>query len=151
MKTLICLLLLCSPAFASKKSDPELVYQDAVLTGFHMASDGASCSSTGQVTNSPGSYADATVNTNTSCSDTKRAYYVISVGGQTLTLTTALSGKQTAKVMLTMGYGALFIKDSCLYGQLPGTPIKIRSDSNPGKYFVKVGKRESLYRLAGAE
>jgi hypothetical protein len=76
---------------------------------------------------------------------------VIAIGDQLLVLTPTSTGKQTATVLLSLGYSAFFMKNSSLYGILPNTPIKIRQADEPGKYFVKVGKRESLYKLAGAE
>jgi hypothetical protein len=39
----------------------------------------------------------------------------------------------------------VFTKNSSLAYQLPGTQIKLRSDGK--HFFVKVGKRESMYSI----
>jgi hypothetical protein len=49
--------------------------------------------------------------------------------------------------LATMGWGALFIKQSVLAGQPTGTQFKIRFDD--GKAFVSLGKRESVYNIVG--
>jgi hypothetical protein len=148
MKTLLLCLLccLCAVARASKKPAPVYVYQDAVLKSFRMVADGQSCSgsTTGKVEND----GKIDANTSTSCTNTTKAIYTIVVGEQTFTLTPALVGKALAGSLLTLGYADLFKKQSCLYGQLPGTHILIRSDG--AIFHVKVGKRESTYKLVGA-
>jgi hypothetical protein len=48
-----------------------------------------------------------------------------------------------------LGWSTAFAKNSCLYGQLPGAHIQIRADG--GNYHVRVGKKESLYKLVAAQ
>ena len=47
--------------------------------------------------------------------------------------------------------GAVFLKrkNSVLYGVLPGTPIKMRSES--GTVYIKVGKRETEYKIVAMQ
>lgn len=76
-------------------------------------------------------------------------YYTVDIGGQTFVLYPAPSLAKAGGVFLTMGIATAFYRSSVLYGQLPGTPLKIRSDGN-GDFYVRVGKRESEYKLAAA-
>jgi hypothetical protein len=163
--TIALLVFGCGTAWATKK--PEPVYQDAVLKNFHTEQQGKFCTTSGDTngtvnanTDSDG-HTNGTVNTtssaSTSCSPRMVAYYTVVMGEHVFTLSPATSsGKKAAKVgtaMLTFGIGAIvwnaFDKNSALYGVLPGTPIKMRSES--GTVYVKVGKRESEYKLVSAQ
>ena len=66
-----------------------------------------------------------------------------------MTVTPDLTGKESLASLSWATSG--FVKKSSLYGSLPGTRISIRADSDPSKYRIKVGKRESLYKLVSAE
>jgi hypothetical protein len=141
MRLLAVLLLCCSLAFGATK--PEPVYQDAVLKSFRMVSDGENCNTSGHA--SPDYAGGASTSASTNCTSTQSAYYTISIGDQLLTLTPATG------LLPKHGIIGLLSKNSVLYGLLPGTAIQIRPDKSQGKYFIKVGKRESLYRVAAAE
>jgi len=136
-----------APVFAQDHT-PE--YQKAVLVGFKTVTDGASCSSTGSVS----AIDDRSVNAQTSCSDSRIRVYTVQVGTQTFFLEPTRTGKQSAKqtalVVGTLGYGALFVrKKDVMANQLPGATLLIRS---AGKGFqIKVGNKESVYLLLGAE
>lgn len=132
-------------AFAAPKPQP--VYQDAVLKSFRMVPAGESCSgnTSGKVDDS----GNVNANTHTNCSANTSAEYTLVIGDQIIVIAPALSGKKKTGVILSLGWSALFIKDTCLYGQLPGAHVLIRSEG--GTYHVKAGKRESLYKLVSAE
>jgi len=124
------------------------VYQDAVLKSFRMVNDGEHCSTSGSA--SPDYAGGASTSTSTNCTATQSAYYTVSIGDQIIVLTPAVTVPKVAPAAATRGFNRFFSKDSVLYGLLPGTPVKIRQDS-PGKFYVRVGKRESLYKIAAAE
>jgi hypothetical protein len=144
MKILMFLLLLTLPTWAKP---PEASYQAAKFVSFRTVSDGESCS--GHTSGNVDDSGTVAANTNTSCSANSSAEYTLIVGEQTIVVTPTMSGKKRAGSLLTLGWSTAFMKDSCLYGALPGTSIEIRSEK-PGVYRVKYGKRESLYRLVGA-
>jgi hypothetical protein len=155
----------CGTARAAKK--PEPVYQDAVLKDFHTEQHGKFCTTSGDTNGTVKANTDSDGDTNgtvtatssasTSCSPRMVAYYTVVMGEHVFTLTPATSsGKKAAKVgtaMLTFGIGAIvwnaFDKNSALYGVLPGTPIKMRSES--GTVYVQVGKRESEYKIVAMQ
>jgi hypothetical protein len=165
--TLIIALLAsgCGTAWAQKK--PEPVYQDAVLKDFHTEQQGKFCTTSGNTNGTVNANTDSDGNTNgtvnttssasTSCRPRMVAYYTVVMGEHVFTLTpTISSGKSAAKVgtaMLTFGIGAIvwnaFDKNSALYGVLPGTPIKMRSES--GTVYIKVGKRETEYKIVAMQ
>jgi hypothetical protein len=93
---------------------------------------------------------DVSANTDSDCYAIRRTHYIVTVGGQTLELIPSATKKKVGLAMATMGYSSFFQKRDALYGQLPNTPIKIRSDGS-GKFWIKLGKRESLYSLAGVQ
>lgn len=149
MKLLLVFLLLCLPAIAEKR--PEPVYQGAVLKSYHTVQSGMHCSTSGNTTGSvdaTGSY-DGNTSSNTNCRPRTHVEYTVLVGEQTLVVEPALSGSAKAGAALSLGWSRVFAKDSCLYGQLPGTHIQIRAEG--GIFHIKTGKRESLYKLVSAE
>jgi hypothetical protein len=148
----------CGIAWAAKK--PEPVYQDAVLKDFHTEQHGSFCSTSGDTNGSIDADTDSNGNTSgtvkatstasTSCSPRMMAYYTVVMGEHTFVLSpTEPGGVVAAKglaIIATGGMGAFFLKkNSVLYGVLPGTPIKMRSEG--GTVYVKVGKRESQYKM----
>lgn len=143
MKTL-CLAVLfafcASPAFAHKKPTP--TYQDGVLKSYRAVNSGSHCAGTAS------NYDDTNANVDMNCHATGKVHYFVVVGSQTFELAPAETKKKVGWAMATFGYSSFFEKDSVLYGQLPNTPVKIRTDGQ-GKFWVKLGKRESLYRLVG--
>lgn len=145
MKALVLLMLLATPALAAKRPEPD--YQDAILKSFHTVPAGQHCSGNTNGTVSDSGVIDATTSTN--CSNSTRSLYTVVIGEQTFVITPTLSAKGTAGAIFSFGYSEIFKKNSCLYGQLPGAHVLIRSEN--GMYHVKVGKRESLYRLVSAQ
>ena len=154
-------LLLCSTAWAAKKPDP--VYQDAILKGFHTERHGTFCSTSGDTngtvkasTDSSGS-TNGTVNTTStaskSCSPRMVAYYTVVMGEHTFVLSPTEPGAVTATkvVGIIVFWPSVFFlkKNSVLYGVLPGTPIKMRSEG--GTVYIKVGKLESEYKIISVQ
>jgi hypothetical protein len=154
---ILTVLLLTSVALAAKKPEPE--YQEAVLKSFKTIQAGQHCStssnSSGTVSGRTDEYGntrgavDTTGNASTNCTPRMATYYTVTIGDQILVLTPKDSVKATAGAMASLGWSKVFAKESCLYGQLPGSHIQIRSDD--GNYHIKIGKRESLYKLISAE
>jgi len=160
--TLALCLMLCGTAWAAKK--PEPVYQDAVLKDFHTEQHGTSCSTSGNTngtvhanTDSDGTTngtVNATSTASTSCRPRMVAYYTVVVGEHTFVLSPTESGAVTAAkgvtIIATMGMGAFFLnKNSVLYGVLPGSPVKMRSEG--GTVYIKVGKHESEYKIVAMQ
>jgi hypothetical protein len=151
MRLLAALLLCCSFALGATK--PEPVYQDAVFKDFHYSQTGQSCTTSGGSngtvdahTNSSG-HTSGTVNTTSSattdCSINRMALYTITAGEHEYVITPRhlpFSGSPIA---------AAFRKNSDLYGVLPGTPLKIRTESE--NFYVKIGNRESVFKLVSAK
>jgi hypothetical protein len=146
---MLALLLSLSTAASAK---PEPPYDDGVLQSFRVVDEGQSCSTNGTTTGtvSDSGNVNANSSSSTTCSPRKKAFYTIVVKGQTLVITPTQSAGTKVGVVASLGWGALFLKDSCLYGQLPGAKFQIRTES-PGTYRIKLGKRESLYKLVSAE
>ena len=154
-------LLLCGTAWAAKK--PEPVYQDAVLKDFHTEQQGTFCSTSGNTNGTVNANTDSSGTTNgtvnatssasTSCSPRMAAYYTVVMGQHTFVLSPTESGTvAAAKTVAIIAFfpSAFFLKkNSVLYGVLPGTPIKMRSEG--GIFYVKVGKRESEYKIVSAQ
>jgi hypothetical protein len=162
LKRLALLLLLTAPiASASKK--PEPVYEDAVLKDFHTEQHGTFCSTSGNTNGTVNANTDSSGTTNgtvnatstasTSCSPRMAAYYTVVMGDHTFVLTPTEPGAATAaKAVAIIAFfpSAFFLKkNSVLYGVLPGTSIKMRSDS--GTVHIKVGKRESEYKIVAMQ
>lgn len=152
----------CGVAWAAKK--PEPVYQDAVLKDFHTEQQGKHCSTSGDTngtikadTDSDGTTngtVTATTTSATSCTPRMVAFYTVVMGNHTFVLSPTESGGVAAAkglaIFATGGMGAFFLKkNSVLYGVLPGTPIKMRSES--GTVYIKVSKRESEYKIVAMQ
>jgi len=158
MKTLVLLFLLSTPvAFAKDK--PVYSYQDGVFQSFHTEQTGSRCSSDADTNGTVNANTDNTGNTNgavrstttgsTTCHDTQRTLYTVKVSDNTFILTPAESGKGTAAGYATLGWSRAFAKNNVLAYQLPGAKIQIRSDGK--HYFIRMGDRESMYSIVGAE
>jgi hypothetical protein len=138
----------CGTAWAAKKPVP--VYQDGVLKDFHTEQKGTYCSTDGDTNgtvrattdddgNTHGTV-DATSTASTSCIPRIFAYYTVVVGDHTFVLSPTWSGH--------IIFAAFFRqKNSVLYGVLPGTPIKMRTEGGAATGYIKVGKRESEYTI----
>jgi hypothetical protein len=150
----------CGTALAAKK--PEPVYQDAILKDFHTEQQGKHCSTSGDTngtikadTDSDGTTngtVTATTTSSTSCTPRMVAFYTVVMGDHTFTLSPTESGGVAAGkgLIAATGIGAFFLKkNSVLYGVLPGTPIKMRSEG--GTVYIKVGKRESEYKIVAMQ
>ena len=142
-------LLLLSPSLALAQ------YREALVVNFHTQARGASCSSTGQTNGSINSVTrdaatiSATTRTETDCSPSTAYLYTVFSEGHTYTLTPAPSAAAFGASMLTAGMSSFFRKPSVLYGVLPGTHVQIRTQGST--FYVKIGKRESAYKLVSAE
>jgi hypothetical protein len=149
MRYLALMLLCCSVAFCQTAPSD---YREATLVGFRTITAGSSCSSSGTVAanaNDSGSV-NGTTQAETYCSDNLVRLYTVQVDNNVFVLRRTISKKQTAMVLGTMGYGGFFLlhKD-VLANQLPGAPILIRSQGSG--FQIKVGKKESLYSIQGAQ
>lgn len=146
--SLLLCLFFCLPTFASKHPDP--AYQDGVLKAFRTEQHGSTCSTTGKTkgtlnadsapvgnSSSTTGSVDATTSSTTDCAALMRTYYTIAVGEHVFVVTPDRSIKE------------FFHPYSDLYGALPGTTVKIRTDG--GKFFVRIGKRESQFAIVSAE
>lgn len=158
MKYLLAFLLLCcSLAWAKKK--PSYTYQDGVLISFRTETAGSLCSQTANTSGTVHANTDDAGNTDgnmnatttgySNCSNTRRALYTVKSGNNILVLSPALSEKAAVRGMATMGWSFLFTKNSVLAYQLPGTHFLLRADGK--HYFVKLGKRESMYEIVEAK
>lgn len=128
-----------------------MAYQDPVLKSFITIPTGQDCHTSGSSTGTTDSAGNsrASGNANTNCSDTTVVHYTIVIGEQTLVIEPTSSGKAKVGSALSLGWSTAFAKNSSLYGQLPGTHIQIRAEG--GNYHVRVGKKESVYKLVGAQ
>lgn len=160
-KPIAVLLLFCPVLMASKKAK-SANYQDGVLLDFHMEKTGRGCSSyantNGNLSANSNTYGNQTATTgnvtaNTfgsqTCIDHSRALYSVAVSDHTYVLTPYVSPGKVLGAVGTLGISTLFSKNSDLYGQLPGSHVRVRSED--GSFYVKVGKRESRYSLVGAQ
>ena len=113
-----------------------------------IVSSGQSCSTSATTNATATGNSTATANTtaNTTCCPTRQALYTVAVANQVMVITPTIS--RTA-ALLTLGWSAVFAHDSCLYGALPGASFKMWGEG--GKYHVKLGKRESVYRLVSMQ
>jgi hypothetical protein len=153
MRLLVLIVLSCSVAAAQT---PLIPYQDGVLVSFGMVSTGTGCSSNGTVSAKvqDNGTVNGTTNSTSSCSDSEMRQYIVRVGNNTFAVRPMISGKQTAGeaalVVATIGYAALFIRNrDILANQLPGAHVSIRSHGSG--FQVKIGKKDSLYSIAGAQ
>lgn len=150
MKAALALcLVLCGTAFAAGKSQSD--YQNGILVSFYSVTSGSSCSSSGSVNgkvDDDGTVSGST-NGNTNCVNSESRRYKIKVGENTYVLRRTFSAGQKAGAIASMGWSALFIKNSVLANLLPGTPVQVRSDGTG--FLVKVGKKESRYDVVAAQ
>jgi hypothetical protein len=143
MRKLFVALLLFCPTMLLAKTSPS--YSDGVFVSFQSVAAGRSVCS-GTVGNTGGYVGN--------CRERATSVYVIKVGNQSYSIEPDMSpGKKGALVgaaVATAGFAALFVHSRPdLYGVLPGTPIKVRSEN--GIFYVKCGKHESRYSLVGVE
>jgi len=147
------------PALAKQK--PAYTYEDGVMIDFQMVNSGKHCSTSADTRGDIDARTDDEGNTrgtveahtsgSTVCSNTRRAVYRVSVGEHVYTLEPYVGADRVAAAMVPI-VGLAYLaakKQSVLYGVLPGTHVEVRTES--GAFYVRVGKRESKYRLAGAE
>lgn len=151
MKVLAALLLcLVIPAMASSKEEP--TYQDGTLKDFKTVQQGQHCSTSGGSdgtvnahTNDSG-YTDGTINTrsssSTNCSPNIVPFYTITVGEHEYVVTPHRAPFSNSPLVMA------FHKNSDLSGVLPGTVIKVRTEGE--NFYVKIGKRESIFKLVSA-
>jgi hypothetical protein len=141
--------LFCISAYAKDK--PQFDYQDAILVSFQTVHSGSSCSASGTVKGEEDSSGNVTgtTNSNSSCVDDTVRHYTLKVGDHTYALRPALTKGKAALGMATLGWSAVFAKNSVLSNLLPGTHVLVRTDESG--FYVKVGKRESRYAIVGAE
>ena len=153
MRTLVFFVLFGS-TLALAKDKPQYSYQDGVLLSFRMQPTGSECTNNDETSGTVNANTDSNgdtsgrVSTNTtgtaSCRDTERALYTIKSGGSTYLLTPDHStGANLGMALFPLA--GVFTRNSSLAYQLPGTQIKLRSDGK--HFFVKVGKRESMYSI----
>ena len=134
--------------FAHAKGKPkDSDYQPGTLVSFRTATTGSSCSGStdGKVEDS----GNVSATTTSNCQNTTVRIYTIHVGEQTLSVEPAMTGKKKAVGMATLGWSVVLDKGSVLRDQLPGAVIKVRSD--PSGLYVRVGKKESKFKVVGAE
>ncbi len=162
MKFLLMVLaaaILCPIASAKDKALLDSAYQDAMLVKFVTVTTGTSCSHKSNTTGTVDATTDADGNTDgtvrattsgsTNCSNDITRYYTISVGEQTFVIEPEMTKGQKGAALATMGWSAVFAKQSVLANQLPGVHILVRSDA--AGLWVKVGKRESRFRMVDAQ
>jgi hypothetical protein len=146
--SLLAFSLVVTTAWSATKPAPQ--YQDGVLISFTTVSNGSTCSSNGQTTgtvDSTGTISGKT-NTSTSCSDNLKRHYTVKVGDSMFVLSPAMSKKAKGAALASLGWSAVFSKNSVLANQLPGTHFQIWSDEDG--MHVRIGKRESLYSVVAA-
>ena len=153
---LLLALLGSAPVFAKDK--PQYSYQDGVLQAFRMQTTGNKCTGTADTSGTVSANTDssgdtrgtvnATTNGSASCRDTERPLYTIKSGENTYVLTPDHNTGTNIGVAMFPLAGVL-TKNSSLAYQPPGTAVKLRSDGN--HFFVKVGKKESMYSVVGAQ
>lgn len=151
----LLLLLLC-PTIALAKDQP--TYQDGTLVSAHMQQAGSHCAQNASTNGTVRANTDAAGNTNgtinstttgdSNCRDVERSVFTVKSGDNTLILTPVLSASTGAALGL-LGVTHAIPRDSSLAYQLPGTPLKLRSDGK--HFFVKVGKKETMFSVIGAE
>lgn len=147
MKPIVGLLVIVLATYAFAKDKPkDSDYQPATLVSFRTENRGSSCS--GRVDGNVDDSGNVSGRTNSNCTANTIRLYTIDVKGQTLTIEPTETGKQTAKSMATLGWSSILSKGSVLRDQLPGAHIEVRSD--PSGLYVRVGKRESKFKVVEA-
>jgi hypothetical protein len=132
---------------------PKAAYQDAVLKNFSSERHQTRCASSEK--NSSGLSSRGSGGGSNSASGRSGAngaapcgVHVVSVftvvaDEHVYVLTPALLGEYAPT-----GLGRFLVRSPSLEGALPGTPVKMRSDG--GDIYIKVGNRESEYKLVSA-
>jgi hypothetical protein len=145
----LCLLVAAVQVPTQAAEKVAIEYQDGVLISSRTESTGSSCSSSGTVngTVDDNGNVNGTSHSSGGCENIVTHFYTVRVGDETFTLRRTFTGSQRTLAMATLGWGALFMKQSVLAGQRPGTQFKIGIEN--GTAHVKLGKRESLYRIVG--
>jgi hypothetical protein len=124
MKFIAVMLLFALSLPALAKDKPS--YQDGVLQSFRRVQSGTACNSgDGGPSRCTGEY---------------EANYTIKCGEQTYVLVPAHN-----PITPTHGLLGLATKNYSLSNQLPGTPVKLRSDGS--SMYVRVGNHESRYEV----
>jgi hypothetical protein len=127
--------------------DNDANFADAVLLKQVWVDDGMSCSShgSGKVDD------DGNISTHSSggCSQNRIAHYTVECGTTVYVLQPKLKHPKTA--FLTLGYSAMFARQSVLHSVPLGTHVGMRIDKH-GDAIVKVAEgREAPYRIVEAE
>ena len=134
--------------FAHAKGKPkDSDYQPGTLVSFRTVTTGSSCSGStdGNVEDS----GNVSATTRSNCQNTTARIYTIHVGEQNLTVEPGVTGKKKAVGMATLGWSFVFDKGCVLRDQLPGAAIEVRSD--PSGLYIRVGKKESKFKIVGAQ
>ena len=143
MKWAVLLLLALSAAGVAAKNVPKDDYKDAVLLSVRSVSNGMSCSgSTNGKEEDDGNFH---ANSNANCHERMVHHYTLKIEAQTFVVTPAT----TVSSIATLGFSKAFKGDSVLANQIPGAHVSVRSDSSG--FYVKVGKKESKFRVVEAE
>lgn len=147
----LTLAVLGQPAFAKENKHADSDYQDAVLVKFVTVTTGSSCSSSGDTNGKvdDNGNVSATSSGTTNCANRTKRHYTLSVGQQTFVIEPEPTRGQKGTALATLGWSAAFAKQSVLADQLPGTHVMVRTDADG--FWVKIGKRESLYRVVAAQ
>ena len=137
------------PSWAVQRGDAG--FQDAVLVRYENVLTGTNCQTSGSP-HSEGT-GDGTVETQgtatTECSDVFYRHYIIRVGENTYVLARSSSRKSQGFGLATLGWAHAFEKESVLANLLLGTQLKVRTDADG--FHIKVGKRESLFKVLAAQ
>jgi len=91
----------------------------------------------------------ANIHTRGSCSADEVWNYTVEGQGQTYVLKPAVARPKTA--ILTLGYSTLFQKQSVLYLQPVGTHVLLRVDPKKEEVYIRIGDRESPYKVVALE
>jgi hypothetical protein len=106
--------------------------------------DGNACTSATQSDAATyGNTAKRTLDVSARCSDVRGTIYTVHVGDTDYELTPDHSRAARASSYLPLS--ATFLHQSSLANHMPGTAVELRSEG--GAFFVRVGKRESEYRV----
>lgn len=146
MKLVLAIVLLLLNSAHAKDKPKDSDYQPGTLVSFRTVTTGSSCSG-----NTDGKVEDSgnvSATTRSNCQDTTVRVYTIRVGDQTLSVEPAMTGKKKAMGFATLGWSAAFDKGSVLRDQLPGAAIEVRSD--PSGLYIRIGKKESKFKVVGA-
>ncbi len=133
-------------------------WQDAVLVDLRTNQSGSACSSSETVNGVVDDSGDVRGRPqgSSNCVVAATLHYTLSVGAHTYIIQPDHTAGKKATVaatlgygaVATLGYGAFFLKNSVLDNQLPGVHVLVRAD--PKGFWVKVGNRESKYRVVEA-